>query len=117
TVAHLKMFLEILAKSMFGDRMQVLLRPSYFAFVEPGFEVDVSCMNCGGKGCNVCKNTGWIEILGAGLVHPNVLRNSGIDPNEWQGFAFGMGAERIALLKYGVNNLREFTRNDIRVIE
>ena len=117
SVAHLKMFLEILAKSMFGDRMQVLLRPSYFAFVEPGFEVDVSCMNCGGKGCNVCKNTGWIEILGAGLVHPNVLRNSGIDPNEWQGFAFGMGAERIALLKYGVNNLREFTRNDIRVIE
>ncbi|PWJ88500.1 phenylalanyl-tRNA synthetase alpha subunit [Oceanotoga teriensis] len=117
TVGNLRKFLEIYTKKMFGDSLKVLLRPSYFPFVEPGFEVDVSCINCGGKGCSVCKNTGWIEVLGAGLVHPNVLKNVGFDPDEWQGLAFGVGVERIAMLKYGVSNMREFFKNDIRFVE
>lgn len=116
-VGHLKKFLEIYAQKMFGSNLKVLLRPSFFPFVEPGFEVDVSCISCGGKGCSVCKNTGWIEVLGAGLVHPNVLRNVGFDPEKWQGLAFGIGIERIAMLKYGISNMRELFKNDIRFIE
>ncbi|BBE30099.1 phenylalanine--tRNA ligase alpha subunit [Tepiditoga spiralis] len=118
TVGNLKMFLEQLTKKIFDNEdTKVLLRPSYFPFVEPGFEVDVSCMNCGGKGCNVCKGTGWIEVLGAGLVHPKVLENVGYDPEKWQGFAFGVGVERIAMLKYGISNMRELYKNDIRFID
>ncbi|MBM7559612.1 phenylalanine--tRNA ligase subunit alpha [Marinitoga litoralis] len=116
TVGHLKATLERFLTMYFGGSRKVLLRPSYFPFVEPGYEVDVDCMFCGGKGCNVCKGTGWIEILGAGLVHPNVLKNVGYDPNEWQGFAFGTGVERIAMLKHGISDMREFYRNDMRFL-
>jgi len=117
SIAHIKMYLEYLAKKLFGDKVTILLRPSYFPFTEPSFEVDISCIFCGGKGCNICKNSGWIEILGAGLVHPNVLKSVHYDPDVWQGFAFGMGVERIALLKYNVPEMREFYKNDIRFIE
>jgi len=117
SIAHIKMYLEYLAKKLFGDKVTILLRPSYFPFTEPSFEVDISCIFCKGKGCNICKNSGWIEILGAGLVHPNVLKSVHYDPDVWQGFAFGMGVERIALLKYNVPEMREFYKNDIRFIE
>jgi phenylalanyl-tRNA synthetase alpha chain len=117
SVSHLKMYLEVFAQKFFGNKVSVLLRPSYFPFTEPSFEVDISCIFCGGKGCNVCKNTGWIEILGAGLVHPNVFQSVNYDPKVWQGFAFGMGIERVAMLKYNIPDLREFYKNDIRFIE
>lgn len=92
------------------------MRPSYFPFTEPSVEVDVSCFKCGGAGCNVCKYTGWIEILGAGMVHPNVLKMSGIDPEEYSGFAFGLGPDRVAMLRYGVNDIRNFYQNDLRFL-
>jgi len=117
SVSHLKMYLEVFAQKFFGNKVSILLRPSYFPFTEPSFEVDISCIFCGGKGCNVCKNTGWIEILGAGLVHPNVFRSVNYDPKVWQGFAFGMGIERVAMLKYNIPDMREFYKNDIRFIE
>ncbi|PNR96966.1 phenylalanyl-tRNA synthase subunit alpha [Petrotoga sp. 9PWA.NaAc.5.4] len=117
SVSHLKMYLETMAKKLFGNKVSILLRPSYFPFTEPSFEVDISCIFCGGKGCNICKNSGWIEILGAGLVHPNVLKSVNYDPEIWQGFAFGMGVERVALLKYNVPEMREFYKNDVRFIE
>ncbi len=117
SVSHLKMYLEVFAQKFFGNKVSVLLRPSYFPFTEPSFEVDISCIFCGGKGCNVCKNTGWIEILGAGLVHPNVFQSVNYDPKKWQGFAFGMGIERVAMLKYNIPDMREFYKNDIRFIE
>jgi len=117
SVSHLKMYLEVFAQKFFGNKVSVLLRPSYFPFTEPSFEVDISCIFCGGKGCNVCKNTGWIEILGAGLVHPNVFQSVNYDPKVWQGFAFGMGIERVAMLKYNIPDMREFYKNDIRFIE
>ncbi len=117
SVSHLKMYLEVFAQRFFGNKVSVLLRPSYFPFTEPSFEVDISCIFCEGKGCNVCKNTGWIEILGAGLVHPNVFKSVNYDPKTWQGFAFGMGIERVAMLKYNIPDIREFYKNDIRFIE
>lgn len=117
SVSHLKMYLEVFAQKFFGNKVSVLLRPSYFPFTEPSFEVDISCIFCGGKGCSVCKNTGWIEILGAGLVHPNVFQSVNYDPKVWQGFAFGMGIERVAMLKYNIPDIREFYKNDIRFIE
>jgi phenylalanyl-tRNA synthetase alpha chain len=117
SVSHLKMYLEVFAQKFFGNKVSVLLRPSYFPFTEPSFEVDISCIFCGGKGCNVCKNTGWIEILGAGLVHPNVFQSVNYDPKTWQGFAFGMGIERVAMLKYNIPDMREFYKNDVRFIE
>ncbi|ABX30957.1 phenylalanyl-tRNA synthetase, alpha subunit [Petrotoga mobilis SJ95] len=117
SVSHLKMYLEVFAQKFFGNKVSVLLRPSYFPFTEPSFEVDISCIFCGGKGCNVCKNTGWIEILGAGLVHPNVFQSVNYDPKVWQGFAFGMGIERVAMLKYNIPDMRELYKNDIRFIE
>ncbi|MGY4687219.1 phenylalanyl-tRNA synthase subunit alpha [Petrotoga mexicana DSM 14811] len=117
SVSHLKMYLEVFAQKFFGNKVSILLRPSYFPFTEPSFEVDISCIFCGGKGCNVCKNTGWIEILGAGLVHPNVFRSVNYDPKVWQGFAFGMGIERVAMLKYNIPDIREFYKNDARFIE
>ncbi|MDK2811894.1 MULTISPECIES: phenylalanine--tRNA ligase subunit alpha [unclassified Petrotoga] len=117
SVSHLKMYLEVFAQKFFGNKVSVLLRPSYFPFTEPSFEVDISCIFCGGKGCNVCKNTGWIEILGAGLVHPNVFQSVNYDPKTWQGFAFGMGIERVAMLKYNIPDMRELYKNDIRFIE
>ena len=117
TMSDLKGTLQVFARKMFGEDREIRLRPSFFPFTEPSVEVDVSCMKCGGKGCNVCKSTGWIEILGAGMVHPNVLRMAGYDPKEYQGFAFGMGPERITMLKYGVDDIRHFYTNDQRFIQ
>ena len=102
---------------MFGENRTIRFRPSYFQFTEPSVEVDVSCHVCGGKGCPVCKGTGWIEILGAGMVHPNVLRMAGYDPDELSGFAFGIGIERVAMLKYGITDIRDFYTNDIRFLK
>jgi phenylalanyl-tRNA synthetase alpha chain len=115
--ADLKQTLLYFAKEMFGDKAQIRLRPSYFPFTEPSAEVDVSCTICSGKGCNVCKYTGWLEILGCGMVDPNVLESSNIDSKEFSGFAFGMGVERIAQLKYRVNDLRLYSENDVRFLK
>lgn len=117
TMADLKGTLEVFAKKMFGENREIRLRPSFFPFTEPSVEMDISCMICEGEGCNVCKQTGWIEILGAGMVHPNVLKMSGFDPEKYTGFAFGMGAERIAMLKYGVDDIRHFYTNDVRFLK
>ncbi|API89990.1 phenylalanine--tRNA ligase subunit alpha [Marinilactibacillus sp. 15R] len=117
TMADLKGTLETLAKKMFGENREIRLRPSYFPFTEPSVEVDVSCFKCGGKGCNVCKHTGWIEILGAGMTHPEVLKMSGVDPEIYGGFAFGLGPDRIAMLKYGVDDIRNFYLNDQRFLK
>lgn len=114
--ADLKQSLLYFAKEMFGNDTKIRLRPSYFPFTEPSAEMDVSCNLCGGKGCNVCKGTGWLEIMGCGMVDPNVLRASGIDSDVYSGFAFGMGVERIAMLKYGVNDLRMYFENDVRFL-
>ena len=102
---------------MFGPETEIRMRPSYFPFTEPSAEVDVSCNICHGKGCNICKGTGWLEIMGCGMVDPNVLKASGIDPNEYSGFAFGMGVERIAMLKWQVNDLRHYFENDMRFLQ
>ena len=115
-MSDLKGTLDALAKKMFGAEREIRLRPSFFPFTEPSVEVDVSCHKCGGKGCNVCKQTGWIEILGAGMVHPNVLEMAGYDSSKLSGFAFGIGAERIAMLKYGVDDIRHFYTNDVRFL-
>ena len=115
-MSDLKGTLDALAKKMFGAEREIRLRPSFFPFTEPSVEVDVSCHKCGGKGCNVCKQTGWIEILGAGMVHPNVLEMAGYDSTKLSGFAFGIGAERIAMLKYGVDDIRHFYTNDVRFL-
>jgi phenylalanyl-tRNA synthetase alpha chain len=114
--ADLKDTLLFFVREMFGARTEIRLRPSFFPFTEPSAEMDVSCTICGGKGCNVCKHTGWLEILGCGMVDPNVLEASGIDSEKYTGFAFGMGIERIAMLKYQVNDLRLYFENDIRFI-
>lgn len=114
--ADLKQTLMYFAKEMFGEQTQIRLRPSYFPFTEPSAEMDVSCSICGGKGCNVCKYTGWLEILGCGMVDPNVLDNCGIDSEKYTGFAFGMGVERIAMLKYQVKDLRLYFENDVRFL-
>ena len=115
--ADLKQTLLYFAKELFGEKAQIRLRPSYFPFTEPSAEVDVSCTICNSKGCNVCKYTGWLEILGCGMVDPNVLEASGIDSKEYSGFAFGMGIERITQLKYRVNDLRMYSENDIRFLK
>ena len=115
--ADLKQTLYFFVQEMFGKDVKVRFRPSYFPFTEPSAEMDISCFICGGKGCRVCKQTGWVEILGCGMVHPNVLQNCGIDPNKYIGFAFGMGIERPAMLLYGVNDLRLFSENDIRFLK
>ena len=114
--ADLKQSLLYFAKELFGESTQIRMRPSYFPFTEPSAEVDVSCNLCGGKGCPVCKGTGWLEILGCGMVDPNVLIANNIDPNEYSGFAFGMGVERIAMLKFGVKDLRLYFENDVRFL-
>ncbi|MGN1121090.1 MAG: phenylalanine--tRNA ligase subunit alpha [Eubacteriales bacterium] len=116
TMADLKGTLETFAKAMFGDKTEIRFRPHHFPFTEPSCEVDVSCFVCGGKGCSVCKGEGWIEILGAGMVHPNVLRMSGIDPDVYSGFAFGMGIERIVMTKYGISDMRLLYENDVRFL-
>lgn len=115
--ADLKQTLYHFAKEMFGKSTRIRFRPSYFPFTEPSAEIDISCQLCGGKGCNICKGTGWVEIGGAGMVDPNVLENCRIDSGKYTGFAFGMGIERIAMLKYQINDLRLFTENDIRFLK
>jgi phenylalanyl-tRNA synthetase alpha chain len=115
--ADLKQTLIFFAREMFGKQTEIRLRPSYFPFTEPSAELDVSCRICGGKGCNVCKYTGWLEILGCGMVHPNVLNDCNIDSSQYSGFAFGMGIERLAMLKYQVNDLRLYFENDLRFLE
>lgn len=114
--ADLKQVLLYFAKEMFGSKVEIRLRPSYFPFTEPSAEMDVSCTLCGGKGCAVCKGSGWLEILGCGMVDPAVLENNGIDPKEYSGYAFGMGVERIAMLRYGVDDIRNFFENDVRFL-
>ena len=115
--ADLKQTLLYFAKEMFGENTNIRLRPSYFPFTEPSAEMDISCSICGGKGCNICKHTGWVEILGCGMVDPNVLDNCGIDSSVYTGFAFGMGIERITMLRYGIKDLRLFFENDVRFLK
>ena len=117
SIAHLKATLELFAKKMFGQKREIRLRSSYFPFTEPSVEVDVSCFNCGGKGCAMCKGTGWIEILGAGMVNPRVLQACGYDPEVYSGFAFGVGVERVAMLRYGIDDIRRFYQNDFRFLK
>ncbi len=116
SVANLKGTLEEVIRKLFGEDREIRLRPSFFPFTEPSFEVDVTCFKCGGKGCSICKDTGWIEVLGSGEVHPNVLRNCGYDPEVYTGFAIGIGIERIAMLKYGITDIRSFYTNDMRFL-
>ena len=117
TLADLQGMLDEFARSIFSSASKTRLRPSYFPFTEPSVEVDVSCHQCGGKGCALCKGTGWIEVLGAGMVNRRVLENCNVDPDRYSGFAFGMGVERIAMLKYGINNIKLLTENDVRFLE
>ena len=116
TLCDLQGMLDKFVQALFGAGVRTRLRPSYFPFTEPSVEVDVSCFECGGKGCSLCKHTGWIEVLGGGMVHHNVLRNCGIDPELYSGFAFGIGLERIAMLKYGINNIGLMFQNDLRFL-
>lgn len=118
TLGDLKGTFEIIAKKLFGEGRKTRFRPSFYPFTEPSVEMDISCFNCNGKGCNICKNTGWITVGGAGMVNPVVLKNCGYDPNVWNGFAFGFGIERLAMLKYGINDVRIFyTNHDIKMLE
>ena len=117
SLCDLKGTFDVLAQNMFGSELKTRFRPSYYQFTEPSVEMDIECFECRGKGCALCKQTGWITIGGAGLVHPNVLRNCGYDPNVWSGFAFGFGAERIAMLKYGIKDIRTFYNLDLREVE
>lgn len=114
SLANLKGTFDVIAKKLFGSDRETRFRPSFYPFTEPSVELDISCFNCGGKGCNICKGTGWITVGGAGIVHHNVLDNCGYDSNIWSGFAFGFGAERLAMLKYGITDIRTFYTNDLR---
>ncbi len=114
SLSDLKGTFDVIARHLFGNDIKTRFRPSYYQFTEPSVEMDISCHVCGGKGCNVCKHSGWITVSGAGMVHPNVLKNGGYDPKKWQGFAFGFGAERLAMLKYGIDDMRVFYSNDLR---
>lgn len=116
SLADLKGTLEVFVKKMLGENSELRFRPSYFPFTEPSYEVDVSCFKCGGKGCNLCKQTGWIEILGSGIVHPNVLKMNGYDPEKYSGFAFGTGLDRLAMFKYGITDIRLLYTNDVRFL-
>lgn len=117
TLADLKGTLEVMARKLLGEKTNVRFRPSYFPFTEPSVEVDVSCFRCGGKGCSLCKNTGWIELLGAGMVHPNVLKSNGYDPEKYTGFAFGTGIDRLAMMKYNIPDIRYMYTNDERFLK
>lgn len=116
TLGNLKGTLETFLRKLMGDTVDIRFRPGYFPFVEPGVEVDMSCFKCNGNGCGVCKQTGWIELLGAGMVHPHVLLSAGVNPKEWQGFAFGVGVERLGMLRYGIDDVRLFHQGDLRFI-
>ena len=117
TLNDFKGLLDEFARRMFNSDTKTRLRPSYFPFTEPSVEVDLSCSNCGGKGCRICKGTGWIEVLGAGMVNRRVLENCGVDPDVYTGFAFGMGLERIAMIKYGINDIRLMFEGDVRFLK
>ena len=117
TLADLKGTLELMIRELFSQDAKIRFRPSYFPFTEPSFEVDMTCHVCKGKGCPTCKGTGWIEILGSGMVHPNVLEMAGIDSKNYTGFAFGVGIERLAMLKYGITDIRDLYTNDVRLLE
>ena len=117
SVAHLLYFMKTLLTAVFQREVTVRLRPGFFPFVEPGFELDIQCLICGGPGCPVCKQSGWVEQLGCGLVHPNVLRTSGIDPEEWGGFAFGLGLTRLVMMRYGIDDIRHLNGGDLRFLE
>jgi phenylalanyl-tRNA synthetase alpha chain len=117
SLADLKGTLEVFMKKMLGQNTELRFRPSYFPFTEPSYEVDVTCFKCGGKGCNLCKQTGWIELLGSGIVHPNVLRMNGYDPEVYSGFAFGVGLDRLAMFKYGITDIRLLYQNDVRFLK
>ena len=116
SLADLKGTLEIFVRKIIGDNLDLRFRPSYFPFTEPSYEVDVTCFKCGGKGCNLCKQTGWIEVLGAGIVHPNVLKMNGYDPEKFGGFAFGTGIDRLAMFRYGITDMRYLYANDVRFL-
>ena len=116
SLADLKGTLEVFVRKMIGKNSELRFRPSYFPFTEPSYEVDVTCFKCGGKGCNLCKQTGWIEVLGAGMVHPNVLKMNGYDPEVYSGFAFGTGIDRLAMFKYGITDMRYLYANDVRFL-
>ena len=116
SLADLKGTLEIFVKKIIGANLELRFRPSYFPFTEPSYEVDVTCFKCGGKGCNLCKQTGWIEVLGSGIVHPNVLKMNGYDPEKYSGFAFGTGIDRLAMFRYGITDMRYLYTNDIRFL-
>src|SRR5580693_5668245 len=116
SVAHLIYFMKTLLSAIFHREVTVRLRPGYFPFVEPGFELDIQCLICGGSGCPVCKHSGWVELLPCGLVHPNVLKMSGIDPDQWGGFAFGLGLTRLAMMRYGIDDIRLFASGDLRFL-
>lgn len=117
SLADLKGTLEVFMKKMLGQNTELRFRPSYFPFTEPSYEVDVTCFKCGGKGCNLCKQTGWIELLGSGIVHPNVLKMNGYDPDKYSGFAFGVGLDRLAMFKYGITDIRLLYQNDVRFLK
>ncbi len=117
SLSDLKGTFDVIAKKLFGDDIKTRFRPSYYPFTEPSVETDISCFNCHGKGCNICKNTGWITVSGAGMVNPKVLEDCGYDPKVWSGFAFGFGAERLAMLKYGINDIRTFYNTDLRELK
>ena len=116
SMADLKGTIIAFARRVFGQERQVRFRSSFFPFTEPSIEVDMDCITCSGKGCSLCKRSGWLEILGAGMVHPVVLRNGGYDPERFSGFAFGMGPDRIAMLRHGIDSIREFWKNDLRFL-
>jgi phenylalanyl-tRNA synthetase alpha chain len=116
-IGHLRATIEHFIRRIFGDDAKIRMRPSFFPFTEPSAEVDMSCIFCKGAGCGTCSHTGWMEILGCGMVHPQVLRNVGIDPEEWSGFAFGLGIDRVAMLKYDIPNIRTLFENDLRVLD
>ena len=116
SLSDLKGTMDVLFKRLYGKDIETRFRPSYYQFTEPSVEVDITCVNCHGKGCNVCKKTGWVTVVGAGVVHPNVLRMSGYDPEKWSGFAFGFGAERLAMMKYDINDIRTFYNADLREV-
>ena len=117
SLSDLKGTMSVLFKRLFGPNVETRFRPSYYQFTEPSVEVDITCVKCGGKGCGVCKHTGWVTVVGAGVVHPNVLRNCGYDPSVWSGFAFGFGAERLAMMKYDIGDIRTFYNTDLREVE
>jgi phenylalanyl-tRNA synthetase alpha chain len=116
SVGHMLYFMQQMLTAIFHRDVKVRLRPGFFPFVEPGFELDIGCLICGGPGCPVCKQSGWVELVGCGLVHPNVLRSGGIDPDEWNGFAFGLGLTRLVMMRYGIDDIRHLAAGDLRFL-